>query len=146
VNLHDLARQVLEETHLAYPERQVDAVAHGDGQGQWDGDRLAQVLANLVNNAIAYSPEDSLVRVETRGEAGHVLLSVHNRGAPIPPELASRLFEPMQRGESQRAKASRSIGLGLFIVKRIVDAHGGTIDVRSTEGEGTTFTVRLPRQ
>ena len=145
VNLHDLARQVLEEARLAHPERQIDAIAKGDGHGQWDGDRLAQVLTNLVNNAITYSPEDSRVRVQTRGEAGQVVLSVHNQGAPIPPELVPRLFEPMQRGEGQRATADRSIGLGLFIVKSIVDAHGGSIDVRSAEEEGTTFTVTLPR-
>ncbi|UQA56831.1 sensor histidine kinase [Polyangium aurulentum] len=146
VNLHDLARQVLDEARLAHPERQIEASAKDDGDGEWDGDRLAQVLSNLVNNAITYSPEDSRVRVQTRGEGEHVVLSVHNHGAPIPPELVPRLFEPMQRGAGQRATADRSIGLGLFIVKSIVDAHGGTIDVRSTEAEGTTFTVRLPRR
>jgi signal transduction histidine kinase len=85
------------------------------------------------------------VRVETRGLDGDVLLSVRNAGAPIPPEVQARLFEPMQRGTMKGATTSRSIGLGLFIVNHIVRAHGGTIEVRSTAEEGTRFTVRLPR-
>jgi signal transduction histidine kinase len=74
-----------------------------------------------------------------------VVLEVHNEGAPIPPEQLPRLFEPMERGAPQKDRVGRSIGLGLFIVKSIVEAHGGTTTVRSG-AEGTTFTVRLPRQ
>ena len=120
-------------------------VGSGEGGGEWDGDRLAQVVTNLVTNALAYSPAGTPVRVETRGEDGTVLLRVHNTGKPIPPELLPRLFEPMTRGRAGGDAASRSIGLGLFIVANIVHAHGGTIEVRSEASEGTTFTVRLPR-
>ena len=138
-------RQTLEEVRLAHPERHVELVQHGPDAGRWDGDRLAQVVTNLVNNALAYSPPETPVRVETRGEAdGGVVLSVHNQGEPIAPSLLPRLFEPLTRGPPSQGSAARSIGLGLYIVNRIVHAHGGTVEVRSTPAEGTTFTVHLP--
>ena len=146
LELHTHCRQVVEEVRLAHPDREVEVVRSGDGAGEWDGDRLAQVITNLVNNALAYSPPGTPVRVETRGVDGTVLLCVHNAGKPISRELLPRLFEPMTRGRAAGDSASRSIGLGLFIVANIVQAHGGTIEVRSEEGEGTTFTVRLPRR
>jgi PAS domain S-box-containing protein len=146
LDLHAHCRQVVEEVRLAHPDREVEVVRSGDGAGEWDGDRLAQVITNLVNNALAYSPPGTPVRVETRGVDGSVLLSVHNAGKPIPRELLPRLFEPMTRGRTGGDTASRSIGLGLFIVANIVHAHGGTIEVRSEEGVGTAFTVGLPRR
>jgi signal transduction histidine kinase len=75
-----------------------------------------------------------------------VSISVHNQGAPIPPEKLSRLFQPLQRATGEVDKSGRSIGLGLYIVKQVVDAHGGTVAVESTAEKGTTFTVRLPRK
>jgi signal transduction histidine kinase len=144
-DLHLLTQQAVEEVRLAHPGRDVRFTSSGPGQGEWDADRLLQVITNLVNNALAYSPLDTPVQVETRGEPDAVLLHVHNAGPPIPPELMPRLFEPMTRGANQVSAASRSIGLGLYIVNNIVRAHGGRIDVRSSEGEGTAFTVRLPR-
>ncbi|WP_375767337.1 PAS domain-containing protein [Archangium gephyra] len=146
LELHAHCRQVVEEVRLAHPDREVEVVQSGEGRGEWDGDRLAQVITNLVNNALAYSPPGTPVRVETRGEDGTVLLRVHNAGKPIPPELLPHLFEPMTRGRPGGDAASRSIGLGLFIVANVVHAHGGTIEVRSEPGEGTTFTARLPRR
>ncbi|WNG29848.1 PAS domain-containing protein [Cystobacter fuscus] len=144
-DFHALTQQVVEEVRLAHPEREVLHTWGGAGAGEWDGDRLAQVITNLVNNALAYSPPGTPVRVETRGEDGTVLLHVHNAGEPIPPELLPRLFEPLTRGKEKVGTASRSIGLGLYIVNHIVSAHGGRVEVRSSAGEGTTFTVRLPR-
>ncbi|WP_343213364.1 sensor histidine kinase [Archangium violaceum] len=73
------------------------------------------------------------------------MFEVHNEGAPISEELLPRLFQPMQRGETAGDNASRNVGLGLYIVDHIVRAHGGSVEVRSREGEGTTFRVRLPR-
>jgi signal transduction histidine kinase len=130
---------------LAHPEREVEVVQSGHGRGEWDGDRLVQVLTNLLNNALTYSTPDTRVRVETRGEDGCFLLRVHNEGKPIPAELLPRLFEPMMRGSKKEDTSSRNIGLGLYIVNNIVHAHGGIVEVYSTESEGTTFTVRLPR-
>ncbi|SEM80389.1 PAS domain S-box-containing protein [Stigmatella aurantiaca] len=145
-DFHLLTQQAVEEVRLAHPDRDVHLTASGPGQGAWDADRLAQVITNLVNNALAYSPLDSAVRVETHGEEDALLLRVHNAGAPIPPELMPRLFEPLTRGADKVTSASRSIGLGLYIVNHIVQAHGGRIDVRSSADEGTAFTVRLPRR
>jgi PAS domain S-box-containing protein len=146
LDFHGLTQQTVDEVRLAHPERELQVVRHGTGQGEWDGDRLAQLVTNLVNNALAYSPAGTPVRVETRGEDGEVVLRVHNEGRPIPAELLPRLFEPMTRGEQGCHPASRSIGLGLYIVSHIVRAHGGTVAVHSTASEGTTFTVRLPRK
>lgn len=145
LDLHAFTRLVVEEVQANFPERDIAVTARGDGQGAWDADRLAQVVTNLVSNALKYSPPDTPVSVRTRGDGDRVELEVHNRGAPIPPEAMGRLFQPMQRASSQGDTAGRSVGLGLYIVERIVQAHGGTIAVRSTEGEGTTFTARLPR-
>ena|GEM_PF-1143199 len=145
LNLHEHVRRVVTEVRLAWPERRVSFQASGDGWGQWDGDRLAQVVTNLVGNALQHSPRHTPVRVSTRSEGPDVLLEVHNEGNPISPEVLPGLFEPYQRGPDAGARQG-SLGLGLFITRQIVLGHGGTIDVSSTEEEGTTFTVRLPRR
>lgn len=145
-DLHEVVRAVTEEVQSTHPDRRIELEQSGSGAGEWDPDRLGQVVTNLVSNALAYSPSDTPVRVRTRGEERAVVLEFHNAGTPIPPRSLARIFEPMERGTSEQAKAGgTSIGLGLFIVRSIVRAHGGTIDVRSTATEGTTFTVKLPR-
>ncbi len=142
LDLHELARTAVEELATANPQRTLRRVHTGDGTGEWDADRLTQLLTNLVNNALAYSPPDAPVRVETHGEGESVLLRVQG-GRPIPAHLLPRLFQPLERG--QHREGGRSIGLGLFIVDHIARAHGGTVTVHSTEQEGTTVSVRLPR-
>ncbi len=144
-DLHALARAAVDEVQPGYPERRIELVRAGDGDGTWDPDRISQVLSNLVGNALHYSPPGTTVRVETRSEGDTAVLQVHNQGTPIPPESLSRIFEPLERGMEQLEGNNRSIGLGLFIVRQIVRAHCGDIDVRSTQEQGTTFTVRLPR-
>ncbi|WP_257463335.1 sensor histidine kinase [Archangium lipolyticum] len=145
-DFHLVVQQAVEEVRLAHPEREISLARGGPGETEGDGDRLAQVVTNLVVNALTYSPVGTPVRVETRGEEDGVVLRINNQGEPIPQELIPRLFEPMTRGGHRRDAASRSIGLGLYIVDNIVRAHCGTIEVRSTAEEGTTFTVRLPRR
>ncbi|WP_205525526.1 PAS domain-containing protein [Pyxidicoccus trucidator] len=145
-DLHEVAHAVVDEVHAASPGRKLVAEQSGNGAGTWDPDRLAQVLSNLLGNALQYSPPDSPVRVVSRGLEDGVVLEVHNEGAPIPPEQQPRIFEPLERGaERPEDRGGRSIGLGLYIVRSIVQAHGGTVEVRSSAEEGTTFTVRLPR-
>ncbi|MBF5045953.1 response regulator [Aggregicoccus sp. 17bor-14] len=146
LDLHELAEQVVEEARAAFPERTLELVHSGSGHGRWDADRVAQVLTNLVTNALKYSPADTPVRVESRGEAEGMWLRVQNAGEPISPELLPRLFEPLQRGGGHVGFSDRSIGLGLYIVRELVLAHGGQVDVASTQEAGTTFTVRLPRE
>ncbi len=145
-DLHEVVRQAVEEIHFTWPDREILLDEVGDGRGTWDPDRLSQVVTNLVTNALRYSPGGTPVRVSARAAGdGHVELRVHNEGPPIRPDFVEHLFDPLQRGTNEVDRHGRSVGLGLFIVKRIVDAHRGTVAVRSLEGEGTTFTVTLPR-
>ena len=144
-DLHELATQVVEEARTAHPERVLEFVRLGDGHGVWDSDRIAQVLSNILGNALRYGREGMPVRVESEGLEDSVLLRVHNHGEPIAPALLPRLFEPLTRGGTRLMPSDRSIGLGLFIVRQLVLAHRGHVEVRSTAEDGTTFTVRLPR-
>jgi PAS domain S-box-containing protein len=145
LDFHEHVRRVVEEVQLAHPERPIEFHSSGDGQGEWDADRLAQVVTNLVGNAVQHGSPGSSVRVTTRGEGSTVTLSVDNDGTVIPDELLLKLFEPYRRGVEAGTRRG-SLGLGLFITRQIVLGHGGSIDVRSTAEEGTTFTVRLPRR
>lgn len=144
VDLHLVAQEVVDEVRLATPGRAISLHSEGVGRGTWDPDRLAQVLTNLLLNAVQYSPADAPIQVVTRGEEEGVVLSVSNRGPPIPTALLPMLFEPMTRGTTGGTER-RSIGLGLFIMDQIVRAHEGHIQVVSTEQEGTVFHIRLPR-
>jgi sigma-B regulation protein RsbU (phosphoserine phosphatase) len=145
-DMRDLIQKVTHEFRVAYPERSVVCEVEGtDTHGSWDPDRLGQVLSNLLENALKYSPPDTQVRLLARGDKEQVVLMVHNQGKPIPPELMPHIFEPFRRGPQSSRTAKTSYGLGLYIVQEIVHAHGGTIEVRSNLEEGTTFSVQLPR-
>ena len=145
LELAPLISQLVLESEAAHPERTIEVRHAGDTRGEWDGDRIAQVVTNLVTNALKYSPPESPVRVEARGVDGWVSLAVHNRGPPIPPDKWPQLFKPLQRARGEVDLAGRSVGLGLYIVDHITRAHGGRVEMRSTEADGTTFTVWLPR-
>ncbi|WP_164011196.1 sensor histidine kinase [Pyxidicoccus trucidator] len=145
-DLHPVVRGVVEDLRVAHPEREVRLELSGDGHGVWDADRMAQVMTNLLSNALTYGPTGEPVTVRAWSTDAEWRLSVHNGGEPIPAELQEALFEPMRRGLRTGSASSRSIGLGLYIVRHLVDAHGGTVELDSAPGRGTTFTVRLPRQ
>ncbi|AUX38765.1 uncharacterized protein SOCE26_001430 [Sorangium cellulosum] len=145
IDLHLVAADCLEEVRLAWPARQVEHRRAGDGRGFADADRIAQILTNLVNNALTYGTPDQPVTVTTAVAEGTLEIRVHNAGQPIPQEIQAQIFEPMQRGAARARPGSRSVGLGLYIVREIASAHGGRVNVRSTEREGTTFFVVLPR-
>jgi signal transduction histidine kinase len=108
--------------------------------GEWDDDRVQEIVINLVDNALRYGNGEP-VRVELDRDGGDAVLAVADHGPGIAPELLPNLFEPYERGP---ANAHAGLGLGLFIVKQLVDAQHGSIDVRSRPGEGARFTVRLP--
>ncbi len=144
-DFHELARQVVDEVQLAHPERVLLLRTFDEGLGAWDSDRMAQVLTNLLNNALQYSPPDSTVEVEVQGEPDTLVLQVRNAGAPIPASEQPTLFEPMRRAQQPGRPPRRGLGLGLYIVNHLVAAHGGSIQVESTPERGTAFTVRLPR-
>ncbi len=147
-DLDGLCRRLVDEFLAAHPTRTfVYEPSEDVRHGEWDLERLAQLLANLLDNARKYSPVDSPVRLSTRARGEHaVLIEVHNAGAPIPEHLQPTLFEPFSRGEAGGENARTSLGLGLFIAHDIVRAHGGSISVHSTAEEGTTFRVSLPRR
>ena len=146
-DLRELCAAVIEELELAYPSRSVEFEARGDAWGNWDPDRMAQVVSNLVGNALQHSPETSTVRVDLRDEGDRVVFETSNAGTPIPPEVLPHIFEPGRRGPPGVGRQESSgLGLGLYIVRQIVLAHGGEISVRSSAAEGTTFVVSLPRR
>lgn len=146
VELRGLCQQVLEELEATHPGREIRVHAEGNLQGEWDADRLNQLLGNLGKNALDYSPEGTPVDLSLVDEGEWVRVEVHNQGPPIPEEHLASLFEPFRRARREEDSASSGLGLGLFIADQIVQAHGGSIGVRSTAEAGTTFSVRLPRR
>lgn len=147
-DLEELGREVFEEFFVAYPQRTLRFHPDGDLTGDWDAARLRQVLSNLMGNALQHGATEEPVELSITSEESIVVLSVHNGGLPIPSERLSTIFDPLMRYaqlEASAQKASSSIGLGLYIAREVVFAHGGTIAVNSTAQDGTTFTVRLPR-
>jgi phosphoserine phosphatase RsbU/P len=142
VDFHELVGRCVQELQQSFPERVIHHVSDGPGECQVDPDRIAQLLGNLVANAVTYGDPSDAITVTSIGGHGEILLKVHNFGPPIPPELQKRMFEPMVRG-GKAGSAVRSVGLGLFIVKAIADSHHGSVNVTSTANEGTTFTFAL---
>ena len=146
VDVRRLVHDVVVEIAASYPDSIVQAETVGDLSGAWDADRLTQALTNLVGNAVQHGASGKPIRVSARGLSNELVLSVRNEGPPIPAEQQAAIFlEGHRVGERSAATDRRHQGLGLYIVERIVAAHGGTVSVRSTEADGTTFTIRLPR-
>ena len=143
-DLASVCQEVLLEIQAAHTSAQVRLKCTGDLRGEWDGDRLAQTLSNLVGNAIQHGDEGT-VTVIAEGTAEEAVVSVHNFGPAIPPDALKSIFEPLVRG-SASGPDGNSIGLGLFIAQAIVSSHEGQIAVTSTSTAGTTFTIRLPKK
>jgi signal transduction histidine kinase len=110
--------------------------------GNWDGGRVGQLLANLVSNAIKYSPAGGEVRVALDCIGGEACVRVSDQGIGMSPDQIERLFQPFTR--LYRGQEIHGLGLGLYISKAIAEAHGGRIWVESRPGQGSTFTVTLP--
>jgi signal transduction histidine kinase len=142
-DLREVCRPVVEEATLRHGAGSVELDCEGDLAGAWDPDRLQQALANLVSNALQHSPAGTPVRVRASRERSSVRVDVENDGPPIPPDALRAIFEPFRRGDARHAGAD-GLGLGLFIVRTIVEAHGGQVEVASGPARPTTFTVRLP--
>jgi signal transduction histidine kinase len=141
-DLDAVVREALDELRMAWPGREIALQSIGDLRGAWDPARIAQVISNLVGNALAHGDQQQPVRVTARATGEGVRLEVWNGGPPIPEALRPVLFEPFHRGRTH----SRGLGLGLYIVQQIVQAHGGHIEMSSTAEAGTRFAVHLPRQ
>jgi two-component system, sensor histidine kinase and response regulator len=139
-----LAQRVFEELRLAFGDRTLTFECdNGSATGMWDGARLAQVLTNLVGNALRYGTRDEGVEVRARCASPTLIVEVHN-GGEIPTDVRDKLFDPFRRGPE--ARGHDGLGLGLYIARQIVVAHGGTIDVTSSREGGTTFRVQLPKR
>ena len=110
-----------------------------------DGQRLDQILRNLLENALKFSPGDEGVRVSAGARDGVLRLEVSDRGVGIAPDDLPLIFERFHQVGKVMTRENEGAGLGLYITKRLVEAMGGTIDVASTLGEGSAFTVTLPR-
>ncbi len=147
-NIALIGQHVVNEIRVAHPDRTVQFDAAGATEGAWDAVRIEQALANLLANALQHGSRTEAVSVRIEGEPDRVIVSVHNQGNPIAPEQIPHIFEPLVRlahAGANGGRRSANFGLGLYIARQIVTAHGGSIDVHSSAEEGTRFVLRLPR-
>ena len=147
VDLAAVVADEVEQLRGAYPDRRIEFAATGDVRGRYDPVRMQQVLRNLVSNAMRYGSRTTPVRVALHGGPDSVRLEVTNNGPAIDPSALGHIFDPLRRAvaKEEQGDARGGLGLGLFIVREIVKAHEGEVEVRSTP-EATTFTVVLPRR
>ncbi len=143
-----VANQVVDEIKALYPTRSVNLEITGDVKGAWDAIRIGQIFSNLIGNAVQYGTEGSPIGVTVLGETHEVTISVHNECEPIPASQLTTIFDSFTRGDRKSNGLDAdfaNLGLGLFITKEIVAAHGGSIDILSNQTQGTTFAARIPR-
>ncbi len=149
-DLKTVCREVVAELEALHPERKLQlACDDGDLAGEWDAGRVGQMVSNLVRNAIQHGSPELPVTVKVVGGADDVAIEVHNKGRPISSGSRGTLFEPLAQAKDvggDRHTGSSGLGLGLYIAREIAVAHGGSLDVVSSEAGGTTFTARLHRQ
>lgn len=146
-DLVPVAEQVVNELRTYHPERQIELSTPSTLDATFDEGRIAQVLSNLIGNALQYGTPELPVTVSIRGDVEEASIVVHNHGPEIPAEQIAGVFEPMVRiaatlnqGQAERT----SLGIGLFIAREIVQAHGGRLVLTSDAAQGTSFTVTLP--
>jgi signal transduction histidine kinase len=149
-DLDDLAlacEAMVEEARVYHPDQQVDLVSAPNLPGRFDRSRMEQVISNIIGNAIQHGERGMPVTVTLKNDGADGVISVHNCGHPIKEELKENIFNPMTRNLGSGTVeygAGAGLGLGLYIASAIVAAHNGSIDVDSSAGNGTTFTVRIP--
>jgi signal transduction histidine kinase len=140
-DLGDIARRIIAELALA-SRLPIELRVAGNVAGTWDGDLLGEALSNVVGNAVEHAHAASKVIVDVRESEDGVSADVMNEGMPIPANLLEQIFEPFRKGEPEGRPAG-NLGLGLYVAREIVSAHGGHITVRT--GTRTTFTIALPK-
>lgn len=147
MDLAEAAQAAIAEACAGNPHCSPVLHVHGDTRGVWDAGRIDQLLQNLIGNALQHGSNTQQVTLTLQEEADAVCLSVHNFGTPIPEEALGTIFDPLVRSaDEEPGQPSTSLGLGLFIVREVVNAHGGTIEVSSNEADGTRFSVVLPKR
>ena len=149
MSMRDACQLAIDELAVLHPQCMFNFDAEGVLLGNWDGARIGQMLSNLIGNAAEHSFPNTPIRVRCYDSNGQVLIDVQNQGPPIPEGQRHRIFEPLARGSNVTGGApdrgGRHLGLGLYIACEIAKAHGGKIQLTSTEQSSTTFTVYLPR-
>ncbi|HEX8595450.1 MAG TPA: HAMP domain-containing sensor histidine kinase [Pseudomonas sp.] len=141
-------REAIEEACAGQPECDPVLSVQGDTVGHWDQGRINQLLQNLIGNALQHGATGRDIQIKITGDENNVELVVHNLGDPIAEDAIGSIFDPLVRSVGENTKGrgpSTSLGLGLFIVKEVVNAHDGSITVTSNANDGTTFTVVMPK-
>jgi signal transduction histidine kinase len=144
VDLNQLLREVVELYEFVAEEKKVQVTAHlpASCEASVDATRMRQAFGNLLDNAIKYTPEGGAVTITARHEPGRAIVCFRDTGIGIPAEEQGRIWDRLYRGDKSRSQ--RGLGLGLSVVKAVVEAHGGTAAVTSAAGQGAEFTVTLP--
>jgi signal transduction histidine kinase len=149
MNLTEVCMNVVDELRTSHPERIIDFNSFSREDLFGDDNRLAQVLSNLIGNALQYGLPDEPVCVRMSSTEQDICITVNNKGPFIPPNKLGSVFDPLVRlaaMENANDVRETSLGIGMFIAREIVGAHKGSITVESNEAEGTTFRVTLPRR
>jgi two-component system, OmpR family, sensor histidine kinase SenX3 len=146
VALDDVVGEAVDRCRMKATTKEIELVAGGDSGLEVHGDEelLITALRNLIDNAVAYSPERTRVAISTRAGIDHNEISVTDQGIGIPDSDRVRIFERFYRVDPARSRQTGGTGLGLAIVKHVTTIHGGEVTVWSREGDGSTFTIRLP--
>jgi len=148
-SMEQICRIALDEIRAAHPERMFRLETSGELRGQFDGERLQQVLSNLLENAVRHGARNQPITLRAYGEADKVTVQVRNQGRPIPPDQLQVIFNPLVQipsAASHEEEDEPGLGLGLYIAREIVKMHGGTMSAESSERDGTIFSARLPRK
>lgn len=150
LDLAAVCKSAVEEIAAGRPARIIRCSTSGDLHGCWDEARLHQLVSNLVSNACEHGAAATPILVDVSADASQVFVSVHNEGEEIAAADLPTLFDPLVQGQRKQTEEHRpsghaSLGLGLYIVKQIATAHGGTVEVSTSNAAGTTFRVSMPR-
>ena len=148
IDVAPVCQRVVEELATAYPDRTIELRCSECLRGSFDETRIGEMLSNLIANAIQHGDPATPITVTVSQEADHIVFQVHNEGTPIPEAALPTIFDPIPLPRKEEEKKLQSefshLGIGSFIVKKIVEAHSGTISASSTANAGTTFVVSLP--
>lgn len=144
-DLREIALMTLRELGAVYGDRFILEMERDSILGFWNEDGLRRVIENLANNAVKYGEQGELITITLKQYEDNAQIVVHNFGSPIPKDEQKKMFEPFKRSQSVEQTSKKGWGLGLTLVKGVIEAHGGNVDVSSDVEEGTSFTVTLPK-
>jgi two-component system OmpR family sensor kinase len=144
VNLSELAAQAVADARAIAPQRDISLHDGEPLTTMGNPDALRQVFANLVSNALTHTPDDTPVSVNLRRTGNQAVVDVRDRGPGLPPDADERVFDRFWRNDEGRTRGRGGAGLGLAIVREIVQAHHGTVGAANAADGGAVFTVRLP--